>query len=66
MPGLSDLFADATRAWIHGKMPRVWCEECQIVAEEILEVDNELRLLPDILDKVGDCALYAMAHNVHR
>ena len=66
MTGLSDLFADATRAWIHGKMPRVWCEECQIVAEEILEVDNALRLLPDILDKVGDCALYAMAHNVHR
>ncbi len=62
MPGLADLFVDATRAWSDGMVPRVWCEGCQVVAEDILEANKALRQLPDGLNKVSGfvrCILWA-------
>nr|VWP02265.1 Extracellular lipase (EC [Ganoderma boninense] len=51
-PALSKLFADATKASNEDTGPRVWCKECQVVADQILEVDKALRRLPDGLGKV--------------
>ena len=53
MPGLEDLFIEATKAWSDGKMPRMWCEGCQVLAEEILEVNKGLQQLPNGLSKVS-------------
>ncbi|KAM5530306.1 hypothetical protein V8D89_016030 [Ganoderma adspersum] len=53
MPGLADLFMEATKVWSDGKVPRVWCEECQLLAEEILEVNKGLQQLPHGLSEVS-------------
>ncbi|KAI1790305.1 hypothetical protein LXA43DRAFT_519293 [Ganoderma leucocontextum] len=53
-PGLSDLLNEATKAGSEDsdKGPGVWCEECQIVAEEILKASKALQQLPGDLSKV--------------
>ena len=53
MPGLADLFMEATKAWNGGKGPRMLCEECQVLAEQILEVNKGLQQLPDDLSEVS-------------
>ncbi|PIL24757.1 hypothetical protein GSI_12643 [Ganoderma sinense ZZ0214-1] len=60
MPELADLFVEATKAWSDGKVPRMWCEGCQVLAEEILEVNKGLQQLPGSLSKVSRFPSYML------